>query len=186
MGYKVDYDWNTNSSLIKSFNDEYKLIDSQNYSQIFDLIRRIVRDLLGKSHPGILLGLEDLGFSSQGFIGAYHRVGTNEIYLNRNVLQMMKDDTPDEHFKAYLFHLLLHEYIHSVGVLSESKTQLLTRRISIAIFGTRHPVAKISIFGLNALFPYQFYEGFFDTEEHTPQNVEFILLDHHDSRITYI
>lgn len=162
------------------------MIPSNDYSHLFDLVRRIVRDLLGKSHPGILLGLEDLGISSQGFIGAYHRLGTNEIYLNRNVLQIMKDDTPDEHYKAYLFHLLLHEYIHSVGVHNEAKTRLLTRKIAITIFGSKHPVAKISIFGLNALFPHQFYEGEFDPEDHTPQNVEFIVLNHYDSRLTYI
>ncbi len=149
-----------NKKLIRSFKDEYRGINSHDYSHLFDLIRRIVRDLIGKSHPGILLGLEDLGVNSQGFIGGYHRLGTNEIYLNRNVLQIMKDDTPEEHYKAYLFHLLLHEYIHSVGISDEEKRQSLTRKITITIFGTQHPVAKISIFGLNALFPYQFYEGF--------------------------
>ena len=168
------------------FRLEYENIDSQDYSQLFDLVRRIVRDLLKKSHPGILLGLEDLGIGSQGYVGGYHRVGTNEIYLNRNVLQIMREETPKEHYKAYLFHLLLHEYIHSVGVQNESDTRELTRRISLNIFDRKHPVSKIAIFGLNALFPYSFDEGFFDPEEHTPKNVEFIQLNHYDSRLTYI
>ncbi len=171
--------------MIESFKDEYKAINSHDYSHLLDLIRRIVQEHSEKSHPGILLGLEDLGFNPKGFIGGYHRVGTNEIYLNRNVLQIMKDDTPDEHYKAYLFHLLLHEYIHSVG-FNEEDTEKETYKTSITIFGTRHPVAKIAIFGLNALFPHQFYKGSFDTQEHTPRNVEFIHLVHHDSRLTYI
>ncbi len=171
---------------LREFFEEYETIDANNYSHLFDLIRRIVSRVLRKSRPGILLGLEDLGFHPQGFVGGYHRVGTNEIYLNRNVLQMMREETPKDHYKAYLFHLLLHEYIHSIGVIDEHKTRDFTAIISRAIFDTKHPVYKIAAWGLNALFPHEFYEGHFEPEEHTPRNIEFIQLEHHDSRLTYI
>ncbi|MHA2346115.1 MAG: hypothetical protein ACXACP_05305 [Candidatus Hodarchaeales archaeon] len=88
-----------NKQTFNDFKNEYENLESQDYSQLFDLVRRIVRDLMGKSRPGILLGLEDLGIGSRGYVGGYHRVGTNEIYLNRNVLQIMREDTPKEHFK---------------------------------------------------------------------------------------
>jgi hypothetical protein len=173
-------------TLLRSFYNEYSTIDPKDYSQLFDLIRRIVSNILKKSHSGILLGLEDLGFHPQGFVGGYHRVGTNEIYLNRNVLQFMREETPKAHYKAYLFHLLLHEYIHSVGVIDEQETRDITKAISRAIFDTKHPVYKIAAWGLNALFPHEFYEGHFEPEDHTPKNIEFVKLHHHDSRLTYI
>ena len=173
-------------TLLHSFYNEYDAIDPNNYSQLFDLIRRIVSNVLRKSRSGILLGLEDLGFHPQGFVGGYHRVGTNEIYLNRNVLQMMREETPKAHYKAYLFHLLLHEYIHSIGVIDEQQTRDFTSKISRAIFDTKHPVYKIAAWGLNALFPHEFYEGHFEPEEHSPKNIEFVQLHHHDSRLTYI
>ncbi len=173
-------------TLLRSFHTEYDAINSSDYSQLFDLIRRIVSNILRKSHSGILLGLEDLGFHPRGFVGGYHRVGTNEIYLNRNVLQIMREETPEAHYKAYLFHLLLHEYIHSVGVNEENETREITRAISREIFNTKHPVYKIAAYGLNALFPHEFYEGHFEPEEHSPRNIEFIKLNHHDSRLTYI
>ena len=92
----------------KAFLDEYNDLDTQDYSSLLDLIRRIVRDILGKSRSCILLALEDFGYDSEGFITGYHRIGTNEIYLNRNLLKIMKNDKiPEEHFKAYLFHLLV-------------------------------------------------------------------------------
>ena len=171
--------------LLRSFYNEYDSIESEDYSQLFDLIRRIVSNTLKKSHSGILLGLEDLGFHPRGFVGGYHRVGTNEIYLNRNVLQIMREETPKAHYKAYLFHLLLHEYIHSVGVLDEQETRDITKAISRAIFNTKHPVYKIALWGLNALFPHEFYEGHFQPEEHLRKNIEFVILHHHDSRMTY-
>jgi hypothetical protein len=171
---------------LQSFFEEYEAIDANNYSQLFDLIRRIVNNVLRKSRAGILLGLEDLGFHPQGFVGGYHRVGTNEIYLNRNVLQMMREETPKDHYKAYLFHLLLHEYIHSIGVIDEPKTRDFTSKISRAIFDSKHPVYKIAAWGLNALFPHEFYEGHFVPDEHVARNIEFIQLEHHDSRLTYM
>ncbi|MCK4848620.1 MAG: hypothetical protein KAT16_06330 [Candidatus Heimdallarchaeota archaeon] len=171
---------------LRSFYNEYEGIDSNDYSQLFDLIRRIVRDTLRKSHSGILLGLVDLGFHPQGFVGGFHRVGTNEIYLNRNVLHLMREETPKDHYKAYVFHLLLHEYIHSTGVIDEQQTRDLTKGISRAIFDTKHPVYKIALFGLNALFPHEFYEGHYEPEEGAQKNIEFVQLTHHDSRLTYI
>ncbi|PWI48873.1 hypothetical protein CEE45_04760 [Candidatus Heimdallarchaeota archaeon B3_Heim] len=171
---------------LRAFYEEYEAIDANNYSQIFDLIRRIASTVLKKSRAGILIGLEDLGFHPQGFVGGYHRVGTNEIYLNRNVLQIMREETPKGHYKAYLFHLLLHEYIHSIGYTEEEDTQKMTRFISRTIFGTRHPVFKIAAYGLNALFPHEFYEGHFEPDDHLPRNIEFIQLHHHDSRLTYM
>ena len=174
------------NTTLRSFYAEYEAVDPNDYSQVFDLIRRIVSTVLRKSHSGILLGLQDLGFHPQGFVGGYHRVGTNEIYLNRNVLQLMREETPEDHYKAYLFHLLLHEYIHSVGKNDEYETRKLTRKISEKIFNTKHPVYKIAAWGLNALFPHEFYEGHFEPEEQIPRNTEFVKLHHHDSRLTYI
>lgn len=169
------------------FIDEYNSLDSQDYSSLLDLIRRVVKDTLGKSRSGILLALEDFGYDSEGYITGYHRIGTNEIYLNRNLLQIMRnDEIPEAHFKAYLFHLLLHKYIHSIGIIDEEKTRMLTRKITIELFGKTHPVTKIAIFGCDALFPYSFYQGHFDPEEHIPMNVKFIQLHHQDSRLTYI
>ena len=173
-------------TILRSFYTEYESVDPNDYSQVFDLIRRIVSTVLRKSHSGILLGLQDLGFHPQGFVGGYHRVGTNEIYLNRNVLQIMREETTEDHYKAYLFHLLLHEYIHSVGWTDEKKTKELTRTLSREIFNTKHPVYKIAAYGLNALFPHEFYEGHFEPEEQSSRNTEFVKLHHHDSRLTYI
>jgi len=174
------------NTFFKEFIDEYNRLDSQDYSSLLDLIRRVVNDSLGKSRSGILLGLEDFGYDSEGFITGYHRIGTNEIYLNRNLLQIMKDDNiPEAHFKAYLFHLLLHKYIHSIGIIDEEKTRHLTRKITIELFGKKHPVTKIAIFGCDALFPYSFFQGHFDPEEHIPIQVKFVQLHHHDSRLTY-
>ena len=58
--------------------------------------------------------------------------------------------------------------------------------ISRTLFDTKHPVFKIASWGLNALFPHEFYEGHFEPEEEFQRNLEFVELRHRDSQLTYI
>lgn len=171
---------------IREFQEDYDSLDTEDYSELFKLIIRIVRRFLDKSRPGIMLGLVEMGYDQGNFVGGFHRLGTNEVYLNKSALRVMRKDTSEDLYKAYLFHLLLHEYIHTNNVVNETETRQLTRNISIAIFGKHHPIGRIAIFGLGSLFPYKFRQ-----ERYAPTNEEilkpeFILLRHPDSEFTYI
>ncbi len=154
-------------------------------SQLFEFVRKLVKDFLKKSHPHIRLGLIELGYNRGSFIGGFHVAGSNEIILNKSALRVMQEESKKEDFKAYLFHLLLHEYIHSIGVFNETKTRELTQRISLALFDSKHPVGKLCTIGLNALFPYSFHQEHFKPNRNE-LNPEFILLRHRDSEFTYI
>ncbi|MFX0087244.1 MAG: hypothetical protein ACFFAU_16460 [Candidatus Hodarchaeota archaeon] len=173
-------------SQIQSFRNEYDRLQAEDYSGIFQFVTKVVREVLDRSRPGILLGLVELGYSRGNFVGGFHRVGTNEIYLNRSALRIMREDSSDKDCKAYLFHLLLHEYLHSCSYLIEEEVRNLTQRISLAIFGNHHPVGKIAIFGLGAFFPYSFQEEHYQPTRSELANPEFILLKHRDSEFTYI
>ncbi len=171
---------------INHFKENYDSLDFEDFSGIFQLVIRVVRQFLNKSRYGILLGLVELGYERGNFVGGFHRVGTNEIYLNKSALRVMREESEANLYKAYLFHLLLHEYVHSVGVIDEGKTQELTRSISLALFGNHHPVGRLVIFGLGALFPYSFREERYSPSRGEMANPEFILLRHPDSELTYI
>ncbi|MFX0123014.1 MAG: hypothetical protein ACFFAE_05195 [Candidatus Hodarchaeota archaeon] len=171
---------------IREFREDYDSLDTEDYSGLFKLIIRIVRRFLDKSRPGIMLGLVEMGYDRGNFIGGFHRLGTNEVYLNKSALRVMRKETSEDLYKAYLFHLLLHEYVHTNNVVNETETRELTRNISIAIFGKHHPIGRIAIFGLGSLFPYTFrQERYIPTNEEL-LNPEFILLRHPDSEFTYI
>jgi len=180
----------TNSEILE-FQEEYNSLGPEDFSGIFNSIIRIVRRFLDKSRPGILLGLVELGYDRGNFVGGFHRLGTNEIYLNKSALRVMREENSDseekkELYKAYLFHLLLHEYIHSINVVDERETRQLTKNISLAIFGKRHPVGKLAIFGLGAFFPYTFRQERYSPVREEILNPDFILLRHPDSEFTYI
>ncbi len=165
---------------------EYEQLDSEDYSGVFRLVTKIVRYFLDKSRPGILLGLVELGYSRGNFVGGFHRVGTNEIYLNRSALRIMRNDSSDNYYKAYIFHLLLHEYLHSCNIIDEAKVRELTKNISLVLFGNRHAAGKIAVFGLDAFFPYSFKEDQYSPTRSELANPEFVLLKHRASEHTYI
>ncbi|MHA2225839.1 MAG: hypothetical protein ACXAC8_11580 [Candidatus Hodarchaeales archaeon] len=171
---------------IKEFQEEYIALDVEDYSGLFQLVRKLVRDFLGRTKPYTLLGLEERGYNRGNFVGGYHLVGTNMIILNKSALRVMKEESPPDHYKAYLFHLLLHEYIHASGETDEKKTRQLTRAISLELFDTRHPVGRICVMGLGSLFPYSFHEERYTPSREELMNPEFVLLRHPDSELTYI
>ncbi|UCE13314.1 MAG: hypothetical protein JSV04_14150 [Candidatus Heimdallarchaeota archaeon] len=172
------------------FINRYNSIDidfsDRSFSQMFQLVIDIVNHYLNKSRPGILLGLVELGYDRGSFVGGFHKVGTNEIYLNKSALRVMREESPMEDYKAYLFHLLLHEYLHSTGVTDEQKTRQLTRALSLELFDTRHPAGRLVVQGLNALFPYSFHNERYQPHPREMLNPEFVLLRHRDSEFTYI
>jgi hypothetical protein len=114
-----------------------------------------------------------------------HLGGTNEIFLNKSALKVMENESDSIYYKAYVFILLLHEYIHSIGIHNEFRTRKLTRLIVEEIFTFDHPVTKLAVEGIQKFFPYNF-----DTRKYVPTKqerltIEFVSITHPDSEFTY-
>ena len=69
-----------------------------------------------------MLGMANLGNHPQGFFGGFFTTGSNVIVLNKIPLQRIKETLP-ELYKPYVFHVLLHEYIHSLGHLDVAEVK---------------------------------------------------------------
>lgn len=119
------------------------LENASEVGDIFELVKRCVHEVLGRSRAGLMLGLSPLGFSPQGFIGAYHQVGSNLIVMNSSLLGKIGEERP-EMLKYYTFHLLLHEYLHSLGILDEGRARGVTYIVSKEAFGEDHIVTRIA------------------------------------------
>jgi hypothetical protein len=50
--------------------------------------------------------------------------------INRSILKNIRKKS---FYKPFLFHLLLHEYIHSLGFFDEKKVREITYRLSLAL-----------------------------------------------------
>jgi hypothetical protein len=130
-----------------NFADE--LNECSDFAGIFGLVKRAVEMTLNKRRVGLILGLTEL----PSFIGAFHTVGSNFIVMNRTLLkQIIRAYRNRRLVNAYIFHVLLHEYMHSLGYLDERVTRDLTYAISERVFGEDHPATQIARHGIGAVF----------------------------------
>jgi hypothetical protein len=110
---------------------------------IFEVVKAAVWKSLGRSRAGLMLGMADLGNQPQGFFGAFFTVGSNVIIMNKIPINRIKETRP-ELYKPYAFHVLLHEYLHSLGYLDENFVCQEVYEISLELFGRNHLTTKIA------------------------------------------
>lgn len=122
---------------LKNRDIEKSLINS------FEQVKDAVRKSKGRSRAGLMLGLQELGSTLNGFIGAYYQVASNIIVVNSTPIRRIIETKP-ELLNPYGFHVLLHEYIHSLGYLDEGVTEQMTYNITKDYFGKDNIATKIS------------------------------------------
>jgi hypothetical protein len=115
----------------------------QNLIETFEEVKKAVQKNEKRSRGGLMLGLQEIGASLEGFIGAYYPVASNIIIVNKTPLRRILE-TNKTLLKPYVFHVLLHEYIHALGYLDEETTGKKTYEISKKQFGEHHIITEFS------------------------------------------
>ena len=118
-----------------------RLDEAKSLADIFEVVKSLVLNSTGKCRGGLMLGMANLGNHPQGFFGGFFTTGSNVIVLNKIPLQRIKETRP-ELYKPYVFHVLLHEYIHSLSYLDEAEVRspvFTEPAVSIA-----RPVARVA------------------------------------------
>lgn len=124
----------------RTFAEELDLCES--YGDVFELVKRAVEETLGQRRVGLLLYLGNLPLH----VGAFHPVGSNIIVVNRRHLQIVTASTKSvTEINSFIFSILLHEYLHSLGYMSERRVRKLVYEIIEWSFGADHPATKMAI-----------------------------------------
>ncbi len=125
-------------------------------TEIFEVVKRVVQENLGHLRAGLMLGLADLGNHPAGFVGAFYPVASNVIVMNKVPLHRIEETNPDL-YKPYVFNVLLHEYLHTLGYLQETTVRRTVLELSRKAFGKDHLVTRIaedySTFFPNLVYP---------------------------------
>ena len=119
------------------------LESAKDLPDIFEVVKTAVRKSTGMERPGLMLGLANLGGSPEGLVGAFYPIATNIIVMNTLPLKRIKETDPAL-YKPYAFHILLHEYLHTLGIIDEVATRKKAYEISTEIFGKEHVVAQLA------------------------------------------
>jgi hypothetical protein len=124
-------------------NFKTKLEEAKTLADIFEVVKAIVLKSMKKSRGGLMLGMADLGNHPRGFMGGFFTVGSNVIVLNKIPLQRITETRPAL-YKPYAFHVLLHEYIHSLGYLDERTVNSKVYQITMEALGEEHLATQIA------------------------------------------
>ena len=122
--------------------------------KIFEKIKEDVRKVYGRHRAGLSLGLVEMGMNRGGFIGGMHFHPGTDIVMNKTPLKIILKEQPFEIVWAYTYHILLHEYIHSLGIIDERQCRIATLKISEEIFiDSNHPAINLAKNGIGTYFP---------------------------------
>lgn len=120
-----------------------RLDEAKSLPDIFELVKSLVLKSMSKSRGGLMLGMANLGNNPQGYFGGFFTTGSNVIVLNKIPLQRIMETRP-ELYKPYVFHVLLHEYIHSLGYLDEADVKQKVYKITKDALGEEHLATQIA------------------------------------------
>jgi len=127
------------SSVAESFSK--RLEDAEDYAEVWQTVKASVEFSLSERRNAIMLFLDDLPLQ----LGAYHPIGTNNIVLNRTLIEIVEDSVKSKPaVNALIYNLLLHEYLHALGNLSEQDVRLKVIEVAKKCFGEQHVATTIA------------------------------------------
>ena len=126
--------------------------------EIFEKVKKDVRKILKRHRAGLSLGLVEGGFLEGegfiGFIGGAHYYPGHEIVMTKSPLKMILESQPYEIIWAYTYHILLHEYIHSLDIINEYQCREITLKVTEEVFkDVNHPAMILAKNGIGAFIP---------------------------------
>jgi hypothetical protein len=120
---------------------EERLDGATNYAQVWVIVKKAVECSLGKKRGSMMLFLDDLPLQ----LGAYYPLGTNNIVLNRAMVDIVEASLKNRKvINALVYNLLLHEYLHALGWESETDVRRLVVEVTNKCFGEKHTATVIA------------------------------------------
>jgi len=126
-------------SLIDKFRNS--LETAKSYAEVWRIVKSTVERSLGKRRGSMMLFLDDLPLQ----LGAYHPIGTNNIVLNRTLVEIVEASISSKRVvNALVYNLLLHEYLHALGEYSEVEVRRMVIAVAQKSFGEEHITTVIA------------------------------------------
>ncbi len=126
------------------------LASAAGFDEIFEMVKSATERSLRMHRAGLTLVLGDIPNS----VGAYHEMGSNAIVMNRNLLRIVeKLSRSKARRNSYVFMILLHEYLHTLGYTSDRQVRSLGKQIAGDFFGTKHAASEMADRPLDQFFP---------------------------------
>lgn len=141
-----------------------RLLNLKDFNEVFEVVKSSVNSVFEMKRAGLSLMLHRMPTR----VGAYHVLGSNVIAINSILLELVrKHSTSNYEYNSYLFTVLLHEYLHSFGILDENTVRNMSLKLCKNFFGENRVITVIAedplkIFPQIGLVRYDKYESEFE------------------------
>jgi hypothetical protein len=126
-----------------------KILQLADFNQAFELVKSAVEEKFKMHRAGLSLILQGLPTK----LGAYHVLGSNLIIVNKRILGIIKIHKSLGEYNSYLFMVLTHEYLHSLGIIDEIQVRKMTYTLLVSLVGEQHIATKMARHQPWDLFP---------------------------------
>jgi hypothetical protein len=127
-----------------------KIAKLKDFNETFELVKSAVLQKFGMHRAGLNLILQMMPSN----LGAYHMLGSNAIVVNSYLLAAVKKITgSEEEYNSYLFMVLAHEYLHSLGIVDENSVRQMTFELCIWMLGDDHAATRLAKEDPSTLYP---------------------------------
>ncbi|MGH7340272.1 MAG: hypothetical protein ACREKH_07260, partial [Candidatus Rokuibacteriota bacterium] len=106
-----------------------RLAKARGIPDVWEIVKASVQRELGRERAGLMVATAEIGNVPNGFFGAYFVVASNAIVINSTVLRRIEETQPAL-LVPWLYGVLLHEYLHALGVLDEAEVRKVTNRVA--------------------------------------------------------
>ena len=148
----------------EQINNSHMLSQLKDFNEVFEFVKSSVNSIFEMKRAGLSLMLHRMPTR----VGAYHVLGSNVIAVNSILLDLVKKySASNDEYNSYLFTILLHEYLHSFGILDEYKVRQMSVELCEKFFGEKRIVTvmakdPLKIFPRLGLVSYDKFENKFE------------------------
>ncbi|HKG40893.1 MAG TPA: hypothetical protein VKA98_02035 [Nitrososphaeraceae archaeon] len=127
----------------------HKILHLSDFNEAFELVKSTVEARYKMHRAGLSLILQEMPTN----LGAYHVLGSNLIIANKRILDIIKKYKSAEEYNSYLFMILVHEYLHSFGIIDELQVRKMTYTLIASLVGEDHMATSMARYQPWNLFP---------------------------------
>ncbi|RLE94350.1 MAG: hypothetical protein DRJ96_09450 [Thermoprotei archaeon] len=122
-----------------------RLLRCNSVTSILRLVAEGVSKVLGVKGRAVELRMKNLPRN----VYALHLLGTNIIVLNEEALHRLSEELSGDRalINSYTYFILLHEYLHLLGIVDEAQVYKYAYKICKELLGRYHPATLLSMHG---------------------------------------
>ena len=127
-----------------------KIASLKDFNETFELVKEVVLQKYKLHRAGLSLILQMMPSN----LGAYHMLGSNAIVVNTYLLTTLKTIVKStEEYNSYIFMVLAHEYLHSLGIINENTVRQMTFELCKWMLGDDHTATEMAKNGPSTIYP---------------------------------